>query len=212
MNLENTFNTSSEYVKMNIAVDSTKNFKNNVDYIVKVSVKDKYKSFNEYVFENNTFISELKGDYNIHSSWENLKNKDKKIDLDIMYYYVIYSSSFNYSMSICIPNETVYNKFTNNTELMWVNPNQKYFEYTTEILIYFEDNEGEHLFAYKTKQINGYKFPIFIIITLISFIGVFGLIGLATYLVYKQIKIYQKEEEDNENIEIFGTDSFTQQH
>ena len=210
-----TFNTSSEYVKMNIAVDSTKNFKNNVDYIVKVSVKDKYKSFNEYVFENNTFISELKGDYNIHSSWENLKNKDKKIDLDIMYYYVIYSSSFNYSMSICIPNETVYNKFTNNTELMWVNPNQKYFEYTTEILIYFEDNEGEHLFAYKTKQINGYKFPIFIIITLISFIGVFGLIGLATYLVYKQIKIYQKEEEDNENIEIFGqieTDSFTQQH
>ena len=186
-----------------------------MDYIVKVNVKDKYESFNEYVFENNTFMSELKEEYNIHSSWDNLKSKDRKIDLDILYYYVIYPSSFNYSMSICIPNEIIYNLFTNKTELIWENPNQNYFEYTTEILMYFEDTEGEHLFAYKTVQVSSKKFPIFIIITLVSFIGVFGLIGLATYLVYTQIKIKQKEEEDNENIEIFGqieTDSFTQQH
>ena len=91
----------------------------------------------------------------------------------------------------------------NKTELLWMNSNKSYFEYTTAVLVFFEDKEGEHLYAYQTQSIAGKKFQFWILIAVAAFVVAFSIIGIVSFYLYKQIKIEVQTEEDDENIEIF---------
>ena len=85
---------------------------------------------------------------------------------------------------------------------------KSYFEYTTSVLVFFEDKEGEHLYAYQSVNRNPYKFQIWILIAVLSFVAVFGLIGLITCLLYKQIQQVKIEDENSEDIEILDHSTF----
>ena len=205
-----TFSSGSCYIQMNISLNKTKTFTDKVFYLVKNSVKEQSLSFNEYYIEGNV-DSVLQDAYDIRSTWNN------KIvgDIDAIYYYLLYPANLNYEMSICMSSESTFSELTNKTELLWNNTKKEYFEFTNEVVIFFEDDEGQHLFAYKTINITAYKFQIWIIFVVLIFVGIFGLIGIATFFIYRKIQIKIKEDEDNENIEILNqaeTDLFTQQY
>lgn len=156
-------------------------------------------SFKEYYLKDNLY-SQVKYDYNILSTWRNEREYDNSFDY--IYYYMIHPINLNYSISICTPSETIFAEMTNKTELLWMNSKKSYFEYTTSVLAFFEDKEGEHFYAYQSIHLISYKFQIWILISILSFVAVFVLVGLVTCLMYKQIKVVQIEDENSEDIEI----------
>ena len=208
-----TFSTGSPYIQMNIHLEKSKPLNHKVIYVIKNSVKEQPLSFNDYYIENNLHSEYQETAYNIRSTWK----KNVENDIDYVYYYLIYPSNLNYEKSICMSDETTFNELTNKTELTWNITNKDNFGYTIAIVVFFEDDEGQHLFAYNTSNISEEKQNhIWIIFAILIFVGIFGLIGIATYLIYRQIRIkFKKEDEENENIEIFNqaeTESFTEQY
>lgn len=140
---------------MVISLPESKTLSKIVSYLVKYSIKGDVLNFNEYYMEDN-LLSQVKDEFDIQSTWGNFKEKGTSIEF--VYYYMIYPTRFNYTPSICTPTETLYYEMTNKTELLWMNSNKSYFEYTTAVLVFFEDKEGEHFYAYQTQSIAGKKF------------------------------------------------------
>ena len=140
---------------MVISLPESKTLSKIVSYLVKYSIKGDVLTFNEYYMEDN-LLSQVKDEFDIQSTWGNFKEKGTSIEF--VYYYMIYPTRFNYTPSICTPPETLDYEMTNKTELLWMNSNKSYFEYTTAVLVFFEDKEGEHFYAYQTQSIAGKKF------------------------------------------------------
>ena len=79
-------NTTETYVQMVLTLAQPKQLTSKVNYVVKYIIKDS-SNFKEYYFKDNLF-SQIKDDYNIQSTWGNVKDKESSIDF--LYYYIIY--------------------------------------------------------------------------------------------------------------------------
>ena len=165
-------------------------------YVIKAIVVKSQKSINEYAIAKNMTTTYNKESKIIESHWGLIINNKTSV----IYYFILNDKKRN-SYSICGQKENQYVAVSEKGEFKWNNENNIFFEFSVTVIGLTEDTNGEYLFAYNVEYVED-KMNILLIVIIGVFILFIGTIGLLTLILYRQVSVKIKEEEEKECIEV----------